>query len=328
MSKAIVLGATGFIGSHVARALVEEGLDVRALTRSSKPSLALEGLKVERVTGDLNDLNSLKRAFQGCDYLFHVAGYYPIYSNHFDRQENLALAQMENVLAAAESVHFKRIVYTSSLSTIGREPSGKPSTEETAYETRHFTGLYYQIKFLQEAAALTAADQGLPVVMVNPTGVFGDYDVKPTSGALVIAIAKKQLPFLFDAKCNVVDARDVAKGQIAAMKKGKVGRRYILGSHNTTSWEMARTIARIAKVRPPYARLPLAIGEIAAHASEFVGRLFRQDKPLIPLVGIDFLKYGMHYDTSRAKSELGFMSRPIEETFERALAWFKKHRYI
>ncbi len=326
--RALVLGATGFIGSHVARALVAEGLDVRILSRGTSPSLALEGLSVERVTGDLGDKISLEKALRGCDVLFHVAGYYPLYSDDRERQTKTALAQMTNVIESASAAGLKRVVYTSSMSTIGRHPEGKSSDEDTPYDPKHFTGLYYQIKYLQEQAALAAAAKGLPLIIVNPTGVFGDYDVKPTSGAIVVALAKGQLPFLFDAPCNVVDARDVARGQIAAMKKGKIGRRYILGSHNTTFWEIAQVVARIAKVRPPRGRLPLAFGEAAAHVSEVVGRLFRQEKPLLPLVGIDFLKYGMHYDTTRAKTELGFTSEPLEETFERAIGWFRKKGYI
>lgn len=326
--KAIVLGATGFIGSHIARALVAEGIGVRVLSRSNSPSLALEGLKVERVTGDLDDPDSLRRGMRGCQALFHVAGYYPLYSFDRRKQKDLALRQMRNVLEAAETAGIERIVYTSSMSTIGGK-GGFLANEETPYDPKHFTGLYYEIKFLQEQEALTAAGKGLPVVIVNPTGVFGDHDVKPTSGAIVVAVARRKVPLIFDAKMNVIDARDVACGQLAAMKQGKVGRRYILGSHNTTVVETARLIARIAGVRPPWGTLPLAAGEGAAFFSELIGKyLLRQDKPLIPRVGIDFLKYGMHYDTSRARKELGFTSVPIEETFERAVGWFRKHRYI
>lgn len=327
--KAVVLGATGFIGSHVARALVTEGITVRIVRRRSSPTLALEGLKVEETVGDLNDKPSLVRAFKECDALFHVAAYYPLYSFDREKQKVLALRQMKNVLEAAAESGIPKIVYTSSMSTIGKATDGAPSNEETPYDPRYFRGLYYEIKHLAEEAALAATKEGLPLVVVNPTGVFGDYDVKPTSGSLVVAIASRKLPAIFDAKMNAVDVRDVARGQIAAMRQGKVGRRYILGAHNTTVWEVARLIARLAGVSPPLLKLPLFLGEVAAFASEALGRyLLRQEKPLIPRVGIDFLKYGMHYDTSRAQSELGFKTRPLEETFERALSWFRKNNYL
>lgn len=326
--KSLVLGATGFIGSHVARALVDEGIDVRVLSRGSGPSLALEGLKVERISGDLNDPDSLKKAMKGCQALFHVAGYYPLYSFDRSRQIEMALRQMKNALEAAESSGLQKVIYTSSMSTIGKTPDGNPSNEETPYDPKYFKGLYYEIKFQQEQMAFAYADRGLPIVIVNPTAVFGDYDVKPTSGAIVVAVAKKQVPLIFDALCNTIDVRDVARAQVAALAKGRDARRYILGAHNTSSWALTQLIARLAKVRPPMGRLPLFFGEGAAYLSEIAGRLLHQEKPLFPRVGIDFLKYGMHYDTSRAEKELGLKTTPLEETFERAIGWFRRNGYF
>lgn len=326
--NAIVLGATGFIGSHVARALVKEGIDVRVLRRQSSPTLALEGLKVEEVLGDLNDKGSLVRAMKGAHCLFHVAGYYPLYSFEREKQKAIALRQIRNVLEAAEEAKVPKIVFTSSMSTIGKNPSGL-SNEETSYDPTHFRGLYYEIKHEVEQEVLAYCKKGLPVVIVNPTGVFGDYDVKPTSGILVVQIAKRKVPAIIDAKMNAVDVRDVAKGQIAAMKQGKIGRRYILGGHNTTVWEVSCLIARLAKVPPPRLKIPLFVANGAAWLSELAGfYLLHQDRPALPIVGIDFLKYGMHYDTTRAQTELGFKVTPFEETFDRALAWFRKNQYL
>ncbi|MBI3541216.1 MAG: NAD-dependent epimerase/dehydratase family protein, partial [Deltaproteobacteria bacterium] len=285
--KTLVLGATGFIGSHVARELVAQEIDVRILRRGSSPTRALEGLKVEPVLGDLNDPESLKKSMKDCKALFHVAGYYPLYSLDRERQKKIALQQMKNVLEAASNASIEKIIYTSSMSTMGKtvgvqnfEPL--PSHEDTPYDPKDFTGLYYQIKYLQEQAAQQAVQSGSPIVIINPTGVFGDYDVKPTSGALVVEIAKGRLPALFDAKMNAVDVRDVAKAQVTALKKGKVGRRYLIGGCNTTVWELAHWIARLAKVPPPRLKLPLLLGEGAACASEWMGKLLHQEKPLIP----------------------------------------------
>lgn len=326
--KAIVLGATGFIGSHIARALVGAGIDVRILRRSTSPSLALEGLKVEEVVGDLNDRDSLIKGMKGCDALFNAAGYYPIYSFDRDHQKSIALRQMRNVLEAFEESGVSKFVYTSSMSTIGKNPDG-PSNEETPYDPEYFTGLYYEIKYLLEQEILKYTRRGFHIVMVNPTGVFGDYDVKPTSGTLVVEIANKKVPAIIQAKMNAVDVRDVGKGHVAALLKGCSGTHYILGNHNTTVWDVAHLIAKLAGVPPPKFKIPLAAATVAAHLSEYLGKyLLHREKPFLPLVGIDFLKYGMHYDTSRARNELGFTSTPLEETIEREIRWFRKHHYI
>lgn len=327
--KAVVLGATGFIGSHIVRALIDDDIDVRILRRQSSPNLALKGLKVEEAIGDLDDKESLLTAFKGCHVLFHAAGYYPLYSFEREKQKQVALRQMKNVLEAAEEAKVKKIVYTSSMSTIGRRKNGKFSNEETRYDPKLFTGLYYEIKYLLEQEALAAAKGGLPVTIVNPTGVFGDYDVKPTSGILVVQIAKGKVPVIIDAPMNAVDVRDVAKGQIAAMKHGKIGRRYLIGGHNTSVWELSKLIARLLKVSPPRIKIPLFLGEIAAYSSEVLGKYFlHKEKPFFPRVGLDFLKYGSHYDTTRAQTEFGLKTTPLEETFERAIDWFRKHKYI
>ena len=236
---------------------------------------------------------------------------------------------MKSVLEAVEEAKVKKVVYTSSMSTIGRSKNGRPANEETRYDPKKFTGLYYEIKYLLEHEALAAAKHGLPVTIVNPTGVFGDYDVKPTSGIIVVQIAKRKVPVIIDAPMNAVDVKDVAKGQIAAMKHGKIGRRYIIGGHNTSVWELAKLIARLSKVPPPKMRLPLFLGKMAAYSSEVLGKyLLKQDRPFFPRVGIDFLKYGMHYNTTRAQTEFGLKTTPLEETFERAIDWFRKHKYF
>jgi len=327
--KAVVLGATGFIGSHIVRELLEEDIEVRVLRRATSSVLALKELKYEEAIGDLEDEDSLLKAFKGCHVLFHAAGYYPLYSFEREKQKNIALRQMKNVLEAAEQAKVRKIVYTSSMSTIGRSKNGKPSNEETPYDPAYFNGLYYEIKYLLEREVLEAAERGLPVTLVNPTGVFGDVDVKPTSGTLIVRIAKEKVPAIIDAPINAVDVRDVARGQIAAMKQGKVGRRYILGGHNTNVWEVSRLIAKVAGVPPPKMKLPLFIGKIAAPISEIIGKYFLHLKqPTVPRVGIDFLKFGMHYDIARAKAELGLKTTPMEETFKRGIDWFRKNGYV
>ncbi len=328
--QAAVLGATGFIGGHVVRALNNAKIDVRVVRRSRGPALALKDLAFEDFHGDLDDVASLKNALEGIDVVFNTAGYYPIYSSEKERQKSVALAQIRNFIQAVADCKISKVVYTSAMSTMGYDPQHPdvPSDEETPYDPRHFRGAYYEIKYAVEQELLKAAQDGLPIVIVNPTGVFGDHDVKPSSGQVIVAIAKKQFPAVIQAKANVIDVRDVAKAQVAALHHGQVGERYILGSHNTDAVAMAQLIAKIAKVDPPKFRIPLPLAEVAARLSELSGKLLRQEKPLLPLVGIHFLKYGMHYNTQKAVRVLGLTHTPMEETFDRALRWFGKNGYL
>ncbi len=324
---AAVLGATGFIGGHIVRALNNAKIDVRVVRRSSGPSLALKDLTYDEMYGDLDDADSLKNAFQDVDVVFNTAGYYPIYSLGKQSQIDIALSQINNFIEAISESKVKKVIYTSAMSTMGYNPHGL-SDENTPYDTHHFKGTYYEMKYAVEQELLKAASAGTPIVIVNPTGIFGDHDVKPTSGQIIVAIAKKQFPAVIQAKANVIDVRDVAKAQVAAIHRGKVGERYILGSHNTDAITMCEMIAKIAQVDPPKIKIPLPLAEGVAMVSEVVGKIFHQEKPALPLVGIHFLKYGMHYDCQKAIRELGLTSTPIEETFDRALRWFGKNGYL
>lgn len=327
-AKVLVLGASGFMGSHLVRELQGRGFPVRVLLRPSSPLKALEGYSYETVYGDLNHLDSLRNALQGCDYLFHTASYYPLYSLQASQQKKLAFSQIQNVLQAArETPSLLRVVYTSSMSTIGKCHEGQ-ADEQTPYHPQERKGLYYEIKWEMEQEVLQAARQGLPVVVMNPTGVFGERDVKPTSGAFILEIAKGRLPFLFDAKMNAVDVQEVARLHVEALEKGRVGERYILGGHNTTVWAFACLVAHLAGVNPPRLKLPLWLGRPVAYLSEHLGRyVFHQTRPSLPQVGIDFLENGSHYNCQKAREEFGLKEIPMEETVERALFWFREQGY-
>lgn len=324
---AAVLGATGFIGGHIVRALNQAKIDVRVIRRSSGDSLALKGLDYEEMYGDLEDTASLKNAFQDVDIVFNSAGYYPIYSLEKHKQIRMALRQIQNFLQAVEQSKISKVIYTSAMSTMGYNPHGL-SDENTPYDSHHFKGTYYEMKYAVEQALLQAASRGTPIVIVNPTGIFGDHDIKPTSGQIIVAIAQKKFPAVISAKANVIDVRDVAKAQVAAISRGKIGERYILGDHNTDSVTMCDIIARLAKVDPPKIKIPLSLATGVALTSEIMGKILHQGKPALPLVGLHFLKYGMHYNCQKAIHELGLTSTPLEETFDRALRWFGKSGYL
>jgi len=327
--QALVIGGSGFIGSHVVRALNNAEIETKVLFRASSSLRALVGTQYTKVVGDLEDRASILEAMKGCQVVFHVGGYYPLYSLNRTQQIRQALGQMENVLKAVQkSPHLKKMIYTSSLSTIGISET-KTSNEETPYDPKNFKGLYHQIKYEMEQAALDAARHGLPITVLNPTVVLGDNDIKPTSGMFLIHLAKERTPFTFDAKINVVDAIDVAEAHVRAIAHGKIGDRYILGGHNTTLWELSQWVAKAAHKKPPMVRLPLWAGDLIASASEIVGKyLLRQKKPWFPKLGMDFLKTGTHYDSQKAQKELELHRTPLNETLERALHWFQSHGYL
>ncbi len=325
--KAMVLGATGFIGSHIVRQLIKEGIDVKVLRRPTSPALALEGLNVEYASGDLNDRSSIDKALKGCDALFHTAGYYPLYSLNLKQEVKCAAFQIKNVLDAAMNSDIKRMIFTSSPTTIGKSKTG-PSDETTPYTFQHSKSAYVQAKYIQEQLVFKAVQKGLDAVVIAPMGVFGDYDIKPTSGRLVVMIAKGKMPVYINGAINVIDVDDVAYGHVSALKCGKSGEKYILGNLNTETKQLMHIIAGIANVKAPKINIPISIGYIFAAASEVIGKLTKQKWPLLPIVGVDLIKYGLHVNSSKAIEQLNLPQTPLEHTFEKALFWFKKHDYI
>lgn len=329
--KALVIGATGFIGSHVARACLQAGHDVRIMKRQSSSMLALEDIeeKVETVVGDIGDPDSLVQAMKGCDWVFSTAAYYPLYSFDVEGQQKKALTQVQNIIDAVTKTKVARFIFTSSLSTIGMAKRGDLATEETVYDPTRFHGAYYRIKYAMEQALLDQCQRGFPAIVVNPTGIFGDYDVKPTSGQFLVMVATQKTPFLVNAPCNMVDVRDVAVGHVGAAEQGKLGERYILGGENMTIIEFAKQIAKLAKVMPPYGCVPIPLVKGVAWLSEYVSRyLLHRDRPLLPLVGIEYAEHGQHFDSSKAIQQLGLPQTPLDETIERALAWFGTNGYL
>ena len=329
--KVLVIGATGFLGSHVARAALAAGHDVRAMRRSTSSTLALEDIAsdLEFVTGNLHDPASLKTAMKGCDWVFSTAGYYPLYSFNIAGQQEQALIELKNLVEAAKAQGVQRFLYTSSMSTIGKAAHGRLATEKTPYDPAQYRGAYYRIKYAMEQYLLQESTAGFPTVILNPTGIFGDYDVKPTSGQFIVLTANGKVPFMVDAPCNMIDVRDVASGHIRAAERGALGERYILGHENTTLLEFARQIARQAGVRGPLACLPLTLVKEVARLSEYASRyLLNRDKPLLPLVGLEYVEHGQHFDSTKALRQLDLPQTPLTETIDRALAWFDKHAYL
>jgi dihydroflavonol-4-reductase len=320
--RCCVLGATGFIGGQIARVMVERGWRVRGVRRRPDAVGAVGDLPIEWVAGDLADPASLVAAMRGCPLVFHAAGYYPQRARSLQETLRHGVLGMRNVLAAATVAEVKRLVYTSALSTIGRpsEP-GRLANESDLYVPGSVQNPYFEVKWAMEMEAMRAVAQGLPVVTVIPTVVFGPGDVKPATGALLLRVAQKRLPVTTGGTLNVVDVRDVAAGELRAAEHGRPGRRYILGGHNIALEEALRVMAEAAGVRPPRVRA-------SARTIRGLGRL----GGLAGLEGAQHLQAIEHWqglDDSRSRAELRLQPpRPFEETCRDALAWFREHGYL
>lgn len=318
MKPALVTGASGFLGWHVARILLERGYAVRALVR---PGSRVNGLDVEVATGDLRDPASLERAAAGCGLVFHVAADYRLWAANPDDLYRSNVEGTRNLLQAARNARVERIVYTSTVGCIGI-PSGGIGDEDTPVALADMVGHYKRSKFLAEEVALEAARGGLPVVIVNPTAPVGDHDVKPTpTGQIVVDFLKGGMPAFIDTGLNVVDARDCAQGHLLACERGRPGERYILGSENLTLAEILGTLARLAGRKAPTVRLPYAVAYAAGVCSTAWATLSGRP-PRVPLEGVRMARKRMWVTHEKARRELGFNPAPAEAALAHAVEWF------
>ncbi len=327
MSTALVLGSTGCIGNNIVRAGLAAGWRMRALHRPGSQTWMLDGLEVERVTGDLLDPASLRQAMQGVDVVFHAAAYYPLHSLDTRGSLRLAVQGMRHVLDACAAARVPRLVFTSTLTTIGpAAQAGRLADESDFYLPGSTDSAYFETKWAMEAEAWRAAAGGLPVVIVNPTAVFGPWDVKPTTGAILVNLARGRFPVWLDLETNIVDARDLGTGHLLAAERGRVGTRYILGGENLPVREALTIAAQEAGVRLPRWQVSLGLVRRLVRAGEALGHL-----PLVPPLPLEHFKTLSEWralNTERARSELGFSTRPFLETVRDTLAWFRQHDYL
>ena len=327
MTHALVLGSTGCIGNNIVRACLQAGWAVRAFRRASSATWMLDGLDVEQALGDLYDHPSLVAAMRGCDVVFHAAAYYPPNSLDMNGSLREAVAGMRNVLSAAAEVGIGRLVYTSSLTTLGPPADPGRLADESDFYLPGSTGsAYFETKWAMEAEAWRAATEGLPVVIVLPTAVFGPWDVKPTTGEILITVAKGRFPVWLDLSANVVDARDVGLGQVLAAERGRLGHRYILGGENLALRDALAVAAREGGARPPRRRASVKTIVRLVKAVEALGRL-----PFIQPPSMEHFKTLGEWralNTDKARQELGFAPRPFLDTVRDTLAWFREYGYL
>jgi dihydroflavonol-4-reductase len=320
----LVTGATGFVGWHVARALLERGCRVRVLVRDPARLRELEG--AEPAFGDLRDAASLERAAAGCGVVYHVAADYRLWTREPQEMYRSNVEGTRAMLAAARSAGVERFVYTSTVGCIG-VPDGGLGDESMPVTLEEMQGPYKRSKLLAEGAALEFAAGGFPVVIVNPTAPVGDHDFKPTpTGKIVVDFLQGKMPAYVDTGLNVVDVRDVAWGHLAACERGRVGERYILGAENMTLRQIFEALAPAAGRNPPAVRIPYAVA-LAAGAAATAWASVTGREPRAPLDGVRMARKKMWVTHEKAARELGYAPGPAAAALRRAAEWFKANGY-
>jgi dihydroflavonol-4-reductase len=323
----LVTGASGFIGGHVARLLVDRGYAVRVLVRTASNLSGIVHLPLDRAEGDLRDIDSLHRAVQGCRQVYHVAADYRLWTNEPAELRRSNVEGTRNILRAASTAGVEKVVYTSTVGTMGIRGDGTLGTEDSPVSTADMTGHYKRSKFEAEQVALEFAAMGLPVVIVNPTAPVGEGDLKPTpTGKIIVDFVRGVMPAYIDTGLNLVDVRDVAAGHLLAAEHGRPGERYILGARNMTLREILETLAAIAGRPATRLRLPYGVA-LGFSLAETAWASLTGREPRAPLEGVRMARKKMFVTTDKAERELGFWPGPVEDALRRAVEWFRRNRY-
>jgi dihydroflavonol-4-reductase len=326
--KTLVTGATGFLGSHVARQLAARGERVRVLVRPTSDTRAIDGLEAERFIGDLRDASSLDRALAGVTHVFHVAADYRLWArNPRDIYESNVMGT-RNLLEAASRTGVEKFVYTSTVATIAVPRKDGLPDESTQSSLEEMIGHYKRSKFEAEQCAMRAAQAGLPVVIVNPTTPVGPGDWKPTpTGKIIVDFLNARMPGYVNTGLNFVPVEDCAAGHLLAAESGRIGERYILGGRNLTLKEMLDMLAAISGLPALRWKFPHALAYVAACVDTLVSGALRRE-PQIPLEGVRMARHKMFVDASKATRDLGFSPGPIEGALGRAVRWYEANGYV
>ncbi|HEY9904581.1 MAG TPA: hopanoid-associated sugar epimerase [Candidatus Sericytochromatia bacterium] len=325
--RAFVTGGTGFIGANLVRLLVQEGYQVRALVRPSSCLDNLRDLDVELVKGDLNH-PEVWQQMEGCQVLFHVAAHYSLLQGDREQLYHHNVLGTRNILAAARKANIERTVYTSSVAAIGVGVPGEIVDETHQSKLEELVGHYKKSKFLAEQEAMQAVQAGQDVVIVNPSSPIGPLDIKPTpTGDIILRFLRRQMPFYLDTGLNFIDVRDVARGHLLALEKGRKGDRYILGHENLTLKQLLDQLAQLTGLKAPQrsvpAWLPLSVAWIDERILAPLGKA-----PSVPLDGVRMAHQPMYYDASKAVRELGLPQSSILTALKDAVDWFVTHGYV
>ncbi len=326
--KAFVTGATGFVGSHVARVLAGQGADLRLLVRASSDPKNIQGLNADRVIGDLRDPASVETAMAGCDVVFHVAADYRLWVRDPGQMFRANVDGTRAILDAARKNGVRRVVYTSSVATMGFTSNGRPADEDSPVSLDSMIGPYKRSKFMAEEVALEAGRSGMDVVVVNPSTPVGERDIKPTpTGRIIVDFLKRKFPAYVDTGLNLVDVAECARGHVAALENGRSGQRYILGGENLTLKQILDKLEAITGLPSPTVKVPYVLALATGVVDEVVtGRILGRE----PRATIDAVRMGrkkMFVSCAKAERDLGWNVVPVDGALRRAVEWFQANGY-
>jgi dihydroflavonol-4-reductase len=326
--KAFVTGATGFVGSHVATVLAEQGADLRLLVRTGSDPKNIQGLNADRVVGDLCEPESIDRAMAGCDVVFHVAADYRLWVRDPAQMYRANVEGTRTILQAARKNGVRRVVYTSSVATMGFTVKNNPVDESSPVSLENMIGHYKRSKYMAEEVAIAAGHDGIDVVVVNPSTPVGEQDIKPTpTGRIVVDFLKKKFPAYVDTGLNMVDVRECARGHVAALEKGRSGERYILGGENLTLKQILDKLAAITGLPSPRVRLPYAVALASGVVDTVVTGVVLRREPRVTLDAVRMGRKKMFVSSAKAERELGWKAVPVDAALRRAVQWFTENGY-
>lgn len=326
--KVFVTGATGFIGATLTRELLKEGHEVRVLARPGSDRRNLSGLEVEIHEGDLRNPSSLREGIAGCEHLFHAAADYRLWTRRPAEMYESNVTGTRNILEAALACGVSRVVYTSSVGTLGNPGNGTPGDESSPVALADMVGHYKKSKFLAEREAEKFLDRGLPLVIVNPSTPVGAFDIKPTpTGKIIVDFLNGRMPAYLDTGLNIIDVEDCARGHILAAQHGRIGEKYILGNSNLTLRQIFELLEKLTGLPAPRVRLPYTPILLAACVNEAISFCTGRE-PLIPLAGVQMAGKFMFFDSGRGIRELGLPQNPVEEALGKAVQWFRNNGYV
>lgn len=322
--KTLITGATGFLGNSIARALQKTGAEIKLLIRKSSNTSTIQDIEAEKFVGDIQDPLSIKNALRGCNHLYHVAADYRLWARRSkDLYDNNVLGTKNIMLGALEG-GIERVVYTSSVATIGVTKDGAVSDESTQSKLSDMIGHYKRSKFLAEKEVdRLIRTEGLPAVIVNPSTPIGPRDAKPTpTGRIILDAINGRMPAYVNTGLNIAHVDDIATGHILAFQRGAVGERYILGGEDLTLKEILFYVAKASGGRPPRICLPRQLIFPIAYISEFWAWLTNGPAPQATVEGLKMAAYQMYFSSDKARRELNYKSRSAVTAIQDATKWF------